>query len=127
LALLVCGAAIAYMVAYCVLGSMAWRFIGPYYTDPAHGLRLRVPSAAVILPLQVGRGLVATTVLLPFLLSATEQDLQWWLGLSVSLALVAAVVPLLNARDWPCYLRLVHGIEIALFCFVQAASLWWLF
>jgi hypothetical protein len=119
------GAAIAYMVAYCVLGSIAWRFVRPYYTDPAHGLQLRVPSARIILPLQVGRGLIASLVLLPFVVGVS-QGISWWCGLSVSLAVVTAIVPVLNARDWPPYLRFVHGVEISIFCFAQAASLWWL-
>ena len=44
-ALNVAAAAIAYMVAYCVLGTIAWRFVREFYTDPVHGLHLRVSSA----------------------------------------------------------------------------------
>lgn len=82
------------------------------------------PCCTLILPLQVGRGLIATVVLLPFVL--TDQDIAWWCGLSISLAIVTAIVPVLNARDWPAYLRFVHGVEISVFCFAQAAALWWL-
>lgn len=117
-------AAVAFMVAYCVIGSITWHFVRPYYEDPRFGLSLRVPGAKVIIPLQLARGLVVTLVFLPFIASTSSQGAREYFLLSSALALPAGVVPLLSAVGWPTFLRLAHGIEIVIFAFVYGFALW---
>ena len=116
--------AVAFMVAYNVIGSLTWPFVRPYYTDPKHGLRLRIPRAGVIIPLQVGRGLIAAIALAPLIASSTTQGMTWWGQFSLALAVTAGVVPLLNAVAWPIYLRVAQGVEIVVFSVVHAFALW---
>lgn len=105
-------AAVVYMVAYCVLGSITWYFVKPYYDDPKLGLKLRVPGGKVIITLQLGRGLAATLALLPLIVSVGIERAVWWPQMALALAMVGAVVPLVNAHDWPLRLRIAHALEI---------------
>jgi hypothetical protein len=120
LALRVALAATIFMVAYNVIGSIAWLLVKPYYERPDSPLRLRVPTARVIIPLQLGRGLLATLALLPILLSIDFGSRYCWLRLSLATAVVMSVVPLMNNRQWPVRLRLIHCVEIVLFAFGQS-------
>lgn len=117
-------AAVAYMVAYCVIGSITWHFVRPYYEDPRYGLALRVPGARVILPMQLARGLGVTLMFLPFIAATSSQGVHEYLLLSSALALTAGVVPLVSAVAWPTFLRVAHGIEIVVFAFVFGFALW---
>jgi hypothetical protein len=118
---------LAFMVAYCVIGTVAWRFVRPYYSDPKLGLRLRVPSGPVVVLLQLGRGLLALVALLPLLASSSARGFDGWVRFSLALAVTSGVVPLLGAAGWPAYLRVVHGVEIVVFDLVFAFALWKLF
>lgn len=121
------GAAVAFMVAYCVIGSVAWRFVRPYYSDPKLGLRLRVPSGPTVVLLQLGRGLLAVVALMPLLASSTAHGLDWWVRFSLALAVTSGVIPLLGASGWPTRLRIVHGVEIVVFELVYTFALWKIF
>jgi len=124
LAIRVVGTAVAFMVAYCVIGSVAWYFVRPYYTDPKFGLRLRVPRGPVIILLQLGRGLLAVLALAPLIASSSAQGFDWWRRFSIALAVTSGVIPILGAAGWPRYLRVVHGLEIVVFALVYAFALW---
>jgi hypothetical protein len=123
LALRLLGTAVAFMVAYCVIGSVAWRFVGPYYTDPKFGLRLRIPRGPVVILLQLGRGLLAVLALAPLLASSSAHGFDWWRRFALALAVTQGVVPLLNASMWPLYLRVAHAIEIVVFALVYSYAL----
>lgn len=119
--------ATTFMVAYCVIGSATWPFVKEYYEDPASKLKLRVPSARVIIPLQLGRGLLSTIALLPLTagLDPTANGPAMWAALALSLSMTSAIVPMIWASDWPTRLRVAHGIEITIFSIVQAGAWWW--
>ena len=123
LAIRLLGADVAFMVAYCVIGSVAWHFVRPYYEDPKFGLRLRVPSGALVISLQLGRGLLAVLALSPLLASSSAHGFDWWARFSLALAVTSGVIPLLSAEGWPTYLRVVHGVEIVVFALVYAFAL----
>jgi hypothetical protein len=118
------GAAVAFMVAYCVIGSVAWRFVRPFYADPKLGLRLRIPSGRLVVLLQLGRGLLAVVALAPLIASLSAHGFDWWARFAFALAVTSGVIPLLGAAGWPTYLRIVHGVEIVVFDLVYAFALW---
>ncbi len=112
--------ACAFMVTYCVVGSVAWQFVKPYYDNPDSPLRLRVPGGGEVILLQLIRGCLAVAALLPLLVSSSASggNLAW--RLAVFLAMTQGVIPLLAAGGWPVRLRWVHGIEIVVFAGVWA-------
>ena len=124
LAVRLLGTAVAFMVAYCVIGSLTWRFVRPYYEDPKLGLRLRIPSGPRVILLQLGRGLLAILALSPLLASSSVHGFDGWVRFSLALAVTSGVIPLLGAAGWPTYLRVVHGVEIVVFDLVYAFALW---
>lgn len=124
LALRLLGTAVAFMVAYCVIGSVTWRFVRPFYEDPKLGLRLRIPSGPLVVLLQLGRGLLAILALAPLIASSSAHGFDWWARFALALAVTSGVIPLLGAADWPKYLRVVHGVEIVVFYLVYAFALW---
>lgn len=121
------GAAVAFMVAYCVIGSVTWPFVRRYYEDPKSGLRLRVPSGPRVVVLQVGRGLLAVLALAPLIASSSALGVDWWVRFAFAMSVTSGVIPLLGAAGWPTYLRLAHGAEIVVFELVYAFALWRIF
>jgi hypothetical protein len=53
-------AGVLYVPTYFFFGMLIYPLVRPYYEDPALGLRLAVPGFEVILPLEVGRGLLSS-------------------------------------------------------------------
>jgi hypothetical protein len=123
LLLRIVGAAVAFMVAYCFIGSLTWPFVRPYYTDPKLGLRLRIPSGPTVILLQLARGLLAVLALSPLLASSSAHGFDWWTRFSLALATTSGVIPLLGATRWPIRLRITHGVEIVVFALVYALAL----
>jgi NAD(P)-dependent dehydrogenase (short-subunit alcohol dehydrogenase family) len=95
------GTAVAFMVAYCVIGSATWPFVRRFYTDPSFGLRLQVPRGPVIIALQLARGVLAALALVPLLASTSAHGLDWWRRFGLVLAVTSGVIPLLLASGWP--------------------------
>lgn len=121
------GAAVAFMVAYCAIGSVAWRFVRRYYQDPSLGLRLRVPSGRLVIVLQLGRGLLAILALTPLMASSSAHGFDWWKRFALALAITSGVIPLLGAAGWPVRLRVIHAVEIVVFALVYTFALWRIF
>jgi len=120
-------AATAFMVIYNVVGTSTWPFVRRYYTDGSPGLRLRIPKPGVIIPLQLARGLLATLVLLPILLTCPARGFEGWALIALAVGLTSGVVPCMNAPGWPIYLRAVHAVEISIFAALQTIAWCWLF
>jgi hypothetical protein len=118
------GAAVAYMVAYMVIGSATWPFIRRFYTDPRFGLRLRIPGPFFLIGLQGGRGLATTAVLVPIVVATTPRDVCWCAKLALMLAATLGLAPLLLAHRWPWQLRLAHAAEITVFAIPYALTVW---
>lgn len=119
--------AVSFMVVYNMIGSATWPLVRNYYEDPKYGLNLRVPRGRTVILLQLGRGLLATLALLPVLTSSLIDGVQWWGRLAVAFAMLAAIVPLVSAVNWPVRLRVIHAVEITLFALVQTFAWWKLF
>lgn len=119
-------ASVLYTLSYVAIGMATWPFVRSYYEDPKHGLKLRVPSGAVVVALQMTRGLLTALTLVPLIASIPPSGTAWWLQLSLLLAAVMAVSPLLMASKWPAMLRLAHAIEISIFAVVYSFTVCWL-
>ena len=118
------GVAGLYTFVYVAIGSATWPFVREYYQDPDNGLTLRVPGGRTIIVLQTVRGLLTTMALFPLIAAVPALDTLWWLKLSLLLAVVMAIGPLVMATRWPGRLRLAHGIEISVFAVVYSLAVW---
>ncbi len=78
-----------------------------------------------IIVLQTVRGLLTTMALFPLIAAIPGSDTIWWLKLSLLLAVVMAIGPLVMAGRWPARLRLIHGIEISSFAVVYSRAVSW--
>jgi hypothetical protein len=119
-------AALSYLPIYYMFGMIVAPFVLPYYNNPELGLNLVVPSVGVILPLEIGRGLLYALTLFPLI--AVLRGGYWskalWVGLTISV--LGSWVPMLQAVHWTLVLRLAHGLEITADAFVQGFVLTWL-
>ncbi len=115
-----------YTLVYVAIGMSTWPFVRRYYEDPNNGLELRVPSGPVVLSLQMVRGMLTAVALFPLVAAIPASDTDWWWKLSVLLAAIMAIGPLLMATRWPAMLRLAHAIEISVFAVVYSYTVWWL-
>jgi hypothetical protein len=119
-------AALAYLPIYYMFGMMVAPFVLPYYDNPDLGLKLTVPGISVILPLEIGRGLLYVLTLFPLIavLRAGVWSRAFWVGLTI--AVLGCWVPMLQAVGWPLVLKVAHGLEITADGFVQGFVLAWL-
>jgi len=101
-----------YVPVYFFFGMLIYPFVRPYYENPTLGLNLAVPGFGVILPLEVGRGLLFVLTVFPLIavLRRSRRSLALWLGMTI--AVLGAVAPMLQASWFPLTMRLVHGLEI---------------
>jgi hypothetical protein len=119
-------AALSYLPIYYLFGMIVAPFVLPYYDNPDLGLNLTVPGIGVILPLEIGRGLLYALTLFPLI--AVLRGGYWsralWVGLTI--AVLGSWVPMLQAVFWTPVLRLAHGLEITADAFAQGLVLTWL-
>jgi hypothetical protein len=108
--------AIMFVGVYFVFGMVVAPIVVPFYQNPALGLRLTIPGIDVLLPLEVGRGLLHALMLFPLvsLLRSEETRSRWGIAFWIILVLVVlgSWNPMLNATFWPLELRLAHGLEL---------------
>jgi hypothetical protein len=116
-------AGVLYLPTYWIFGMLAYSVVHPYYENTTLGTGLRVPPAEVIVPLEIGRGLVFVLVLLPIvaLLRTSRWSLVGWLWIVI--ALLMGWEPLLTATFLPGVVRLVHGAEITADSLAQAIAI----
>ena len=119
-------AALSYLPIYFAFGMIVAPFVLPYYNNPDLGLNLVVPGFGVILPLEIGRGLLYALTLFPLIavLRGGMGSKAFWVGLTI--AVLGSWVPMLQAPGWPVVLRMAHGLEITADAFVQGFVLTWL-
>ena len=119
-------AALSYLPIYFAFGMIVAPFVLPYYNNPDLGLNLVVPGFGVILPLEIGRGLLYALTLFPLIavLRGGLGSKTFWVGLTI--AVLGSWVPMLQAPGWPLVLRMAHGLEITADAFVQGFVLTWL-
>jgi hypothetical protein len=119
-------ASLSYLPIYYTFGMIVAPFVLPYYDNPDLGLNLTVPGTGVILPLEIGRGVLYALTLFPLIavLRGSFWSRALWIGLT--LAVLGSWVPMIQAIQWIPALRLAHGLEITADAFVQAFVLTWL-
>ena len=119
-------AALSYLPIYYAFGMIVAPFVLPYYNNPDLGLNLVVPDFGVILPLEIGRGLLYALTMFPLIavLRGGIWSRTFWIGLTI--AVLGSWVPMLQAPGWPLVLRMAHGLEITADAFVQGIVLTWL-
>ena len=119
-------AGLLYVPAYFFFGMLIYPIVRPYYEDPALGLSLAVPGFEVILPLEMGRGLLFVLTVFPLIavLRRPRRSLAFWLGMTI--AVLGAVTPMLQASWFPLTMRVVHGLEITADSIVHALIIAWL-
>jgi hypothetical protein len=120
-------AGLLYVPTYFFFGSLIAPIVLPAYQ--AAGSNLVVPSIAVILPLEAGRGLLFVLCVLPLVVGwrGSIWALAGWIGLVI--AALGAWLPMLMigffpaAFQLPALLRVVHGIEITADAAVQGLTI----
>jgi len=119
-------AAVLYLPIYWIMGAIVAPIVMPYYTDASLGLGLVAPGFEVILPLQILRGAIFVVGLLPAIAvwRGSRASLALWLGLTI--VVLGAVPPMLEAYFLPLTLRLVHGTEISISSLLQGLVYAWL-
>lgn len=119
-------AGLLYLPIYFFFGFLIYPIVRPYYENPALGLDLAVPGFEVILPLEVGRGLLFVLAVFPLIavLRRARWSLALWLGMTI--AVLGAVTPMLQASWFPLTMRLVHGLEITADSIVHGFIIAWL-
>ena len=119
-------AGLLYVPTYFVFGMLIYPFVRVYYEDPSLGLNLVVPGPEVVLPLELARGLLFVLTVFPLIavLRRSRWTLALWVGMTI--AVLGAVTPMLQASWFPLTMRLVHGLEIAADAFVHGALIVWL-
>jgi hypothetical protein len=101
---------IAYYPIYFFFGLLIIPFVLPYYNDPSFGLR--IPSFAVIIPVELFRGFVYTLVLLPLLATVFGGRTTKFIALAAMLYIPGGLIALLGNAGLPAPIIPFHGIEI---------------
>jgi hypothetical protein len=119
-------AAVLFVPIYYFFGFLFSPITGPYYDNPELGLGLVIPSPDIVVPVEVGRGLIYALTFVPML--ALIKMPRWKLGLFLGtiLAVIGAVVPQLVNVAWPAELRIGHGVEMMLDSIAQGFMTVWL-
>lgn len=114
-----------YFPIYFVFGALISPFVMPYYLEPSMGLR--IPTFAVMIPLEFVRGFLYVIALLPMIAVLTVQRKYVFAGTASLLYVAGAFVPFLSGPGLPVQLRIFHGLEILADCLVYGAALAYLF
>ncbi len=101
---------VAYYPIYFFFGLLITPFVLPYYNDPSFGLR--IPSFAVIIPVELFRGFVYTLVLLPLLATVVGGRTTKFIALATMLYIPGGLIVLLGNTLMPAQIIPFHGIEI---------------
>jgi hypothetical protein len=102
--------AVAYFPIYFFFGALITPFVLPYYNNPSFGLR--IPSFAVIIPLELFRGLVYTIVLLPLLATVVGGRATKFIALAAMLYIPGGLIALLGNTLLPAPIIPFHALEI---------------
>ncbi len=119
-------AALSYLPIYFSFGMIAAPFVLPYYNNPDMGLNLVVPGFGVILPLEIGRGLLYALTVFPLIAALRGGVWSKAFRIGLIIAVLGSWGPALQASNWPLVLRVAHGLESTADAFVQGIVLTWL-
>ena len=101
---------VAYYPIYFFFGLLITPFVLPYYNDPSFGLR--IPSFAVMIPVELFRGFVYTLVLLPLLATVVGGRTTKFIALAAMLYIPGGLIALLGNPGIPAPIIPFHGLEI---------------
>lgn len=121
----VAAGSIVYFPIYFAFGALISPFVIPYYENSTMGLR--IPSFAVMIPLELVRGFLYVIALLPLIAVLRVQRKYVYAGTASLLYVAGALVPFLSGPTLPVQLRIFHGFEILADCLVYGAALVYLF
>jgi hypothetical protein len=103
-------ASAAYFPVYFCFGMLISPFVMPYYSDPSLGLK--IPSFAVMVPVELFRGLLYVIIMLGVF--STVRAKRWTMAAIVGLILYVpgGLVPLMSEHTLPPQIVPFHMIEI---------------
>jgi hypothetical protein len=101
---------VAYFPIYFFFGLLITPFVLPYYSNPSFGLR--IPSFAVMIPVEFFRGFVYTLVLLPLLATVVGEGRTKFIALAAMLYIPGGLIALLGNSRLPAPIVPFHGVEI---------------
>jgi hypothetical protein len=101
---------VAYFPIYFFFGMLIMPFVLPYYNNPSYGLR--IPSFAVLIPVEFFRGFVYTLVLLPLLATALGGRTTKFIALAAMLYIPGGLIALLGNPRLPPPIIPFHALEI---------------
>jgi hypothetical protein len=101
---------VAYFPIYFFFGLLITPFVLPYYNNPSFGLR--IPSFAVMIPVELFRGFVYTIVLLPLLATLVGGRITKFIALAAMLYIPGGLIALLGTPRIPAPIIPFHGLEI---------------
>jgi len=103
-------ASVAYFPIYFFFGMLISPFVMPYYSDPSLGLR--IPSFAVMVPVELFRGFLYVIIMLGIF--STVKAKRWTMAAIVGLILYVpgGLVPLMSEHTLPPQIVPFHMIEI---------------
>jgi hypothetical protein len=116
---------LVYFPIYFTFGALISPFVLPYYQNSSIGLR--IPSFAVMVPLEFIRGFLYVLALLPVFAALQTRRKYAYLGIVSLLYVAGALVPFLSGPTLPVQLRIFHGLEILADCLAYGAILTYLF
>lgn len=103
-------ASAAYLPVYFFFGALISPFVIPYYSDPSLGLR--IPSFTVIIPLELFRGFLYASCLLPIFASVWARRRTLVAMIASLLYIPGALVPLMLQSTLPASILPFHVVEI---------------
>lgn len=119
-------ASVLFIPIYYFFGFLFSPITGPYYNNPELGLGLVIPSPEIVVPVELGRGLLYAATFVPLLALVRLPRWRLALLLGVVLAIFGAVVPQLVNVGWPVELRIGHGVEMVLDSIAQGFMITWI-
>jgi len=101
---------LAYFPIYFFFGMLITPFVLPYYNNSSFGLR--IPSFAVLIPVELFRGFVYTLTVLPLLATLAGGRTTRFAALASMLYIPGGLIPLLGNATLPAPIIPFHGVEI---------------
>lgn len=106
-------ASVIWATIYLVNGAIVSPWVLPYYTTESVGFNLALPSAEHLVILQIVRGILYVVALLPVILWSSLKTLHLSLALAGLLYVAGALAIFVISDQFPLFLRVVHGLELA--------------
>ena len=117
-------AAPIFFLIYFAFGMAVSPFVYQYYQDPSLGLK--IPSFAVMIPVELIRGLIFTLALIPLIIAVGTGKPYVFIATSMMLFIPGSLVPLIES-PLPMQIIPFHLVELLADSLVFGLALTWLF